>query len=184
MDYVVIGILVLIVILLIILLIKKGNKNDVNESNITERLGKLELEIVKELGDFKSNINKELTNDFDKVNDVWSLDFLDAGQSAVLKIKSISKKVGVAKNEVVATNDNFDPDLSNNNASVSVDVSKKQKSNSTSDEGKQKQSDGELKEGSYSILEENKSGNPLMVIVLLFVFTMGAIYGNTFLKKR
>ena len=69
MDYVVIGILVLIVILLIILLIKKGNKNDVNESNITERLGKLELEIVKELGDFKSNINKELTNDFDKVND-------------------------------------------------------------------------------------------------------------------
>ena len=122
--------------------------------------------------------------DFDKVNDVWSLDFLDAGQSAVLKIKSISKKVGVAKNEVVATNDNFDPDLSNNNASVSVDVSKKQKSNSTSDEGKQKQSDGELKEGSYSILEENKSGNPLMVIVLLFVFTMGAIYGNTFLKKR
>ena len=122
--------------------------------------------------------------DFDKVNDVWSLDFLDAGQSAVLNINSISKKVGVAKNEVVATNDNFDPNLSNNNASISVDVSKKQKSNSTSDAGNQKQSEGGLKGDSYSILEENKSGNPLMVIVLLFVFTMGAIYGNTFLKKR
>ena len=118
------------------------------------------------------------------MNDVWSLDFLDAGQSAVLNINSISKKVGVAKNEVVATNDNFDPNLSNNNASISVDVSKKQKSNSTSDAGNQKQSEGGLKGDSYSILEENKSGNPLMVIVLLFVFTMGAIYGNTFLKKR
>ena len=122
--------------------------------------------------------------DFDKVNDIWSLDFLDVGQSAVLKIKSISKKIGAAKNEVVATNDNFDPDLSNNNASVSVDIVKKQKSNSTSTISNQEQSQDGLKDDSNSILKQNKSGNPLMVIVLLFVFTMGAIYGNTFLKKR
>ena len=67
MMYIVISLLGILIVLNIILLVKKNNK--INESNITERLGRLELEIVKELNTFKENINKELTNDFDKVND-------------------------------------------------------------------------------------------------------------------
>ena len=58
MEYIIIGLLVVILIVSIIALTK-----NVNESNITERLGKLETEMVKELGEFKSDINKNLTND-------------------------------------------------------------------------------------------------------------------------
>ena len=48
MEYVIIGLLVVILIVAIISLTK-----NVNESNITERLGKLETEMVRELGEFK-----------------------------------------------------------------------------------------------------------------------------------
>ena len=43
-------------------------QKNINESNITERLGKVETNIVKELSDFKSNLSKDITNDFDKLN--------------------------------------------------------------------------------------------------------------------
>ena len=122
--------------------------------------------------------------DFDEVNDVWSLDFLEAGHSALLKINAIATKAGTAKNKVAVTSDTFDPDLSNNNDTVSIDVAEKEKphkihKNNGDDYHKQ-----ELKDEYYSILQKNRSGNPIMVIVLLFVFTMGAIYGNNILKKR
>jgi DNA recombination protein RmuC len=64
MEYIIIGLLVLILIVSIISLTK-----NVNESNITERLGKLETEMVKELGDFRSDINKNLTDDFNGLNE-------------------------------------------------------------------------------------------------------------------
>lgn len=64
MEYIIIGLLILILIVSIIALTK-----NVNESNITERLGKLETEIVKELGDFKSEINKSLVDDFTGLSD-------------------------------------------------------------------------------------------------------------------
>ena len=119
--------------------------------------------------------------DFDKVNDVWSLDLLDAGRSAVLKVNAIATKAGSAKNKVVATNDNYDPDLSNNNDSVSVDIAEKEKSHNDSQTNNPKPADDEIVQ---SILLNNKAGNPIMVFILLFVFTMGALYGNSILKKR
>ena len=64
MNYIIIGLLILILILVIFSLTK-----NINEGNITERLGKLETSVVKELGDFKGKINSDLTNDFDKIND-------------------------------------------------------------------------------------------------------------------
>lgn len=64
MQYIIIGLLVLIVILVIFSITK-----NINESNITERLGKLETSMVKELGDFKNDVNKSLNNDFDKLNE-------------------------------------------------------------------------------------------------------------------
>ena len=42
---------------------------NINESNITERLGKLETNVVKEVSDFKSSFSKDLTLDFEKLND-------------------------------------------------------------------------------------------------------------------
>lgn len=64
MNYIIIGLLVINLILIIISLFK-----NINESNITERLGKLELEIVKELSDFKSDLTRNMNTDFTKLNE-------------------------------------------------------------------------------------------------------------------
>ena len=48
MDYIIIGLLIVNLVLIVISLFK-----NINESNITERLGKLEVGMVKELGEFK-----------------------------------------------------------------------------------------------------------------------------------
>ncbi len=64
MEYIIVGLLVIILIVSIIALTK-----NVNESNITERIGKLETEVVKELGIFKSDLNKNLNDDFVGLNE-------------------------------------------------------------------------------------------------------------------
>ena len=48
MEYIIIGILVLLVVLVTISLFK-----NINEGNITERMGKLETSITKQLGEFE-----------------------------------------------------------------------------------------------------------------------------------
>ena len=64
MEYIIIAFLIIILIISIISLTK-----NVNESNITERLGKLETEMIKSLGDFKNDINRSLTDDFNGLNE-------------------------------------------------------------------------------------------------------------------
>lgn len=61
MDYIIIGLLVIILILVTISLFK-----NINESNITERLGKLEVSITKDLSDFKSELNRDFNELSDK----------------------------------------------------------------------------------------------------------------------
>ena len=55
-------------IIILIISVFSLTKN-INESHITERLGKLETNVVKEVGDFKSSFAKELTTDFEKLNE-------------------------------------------------------------------------------------------------------------------
>ncbi len=64
MEYIIIILLVINIILGIISLFK-----NINESNITERLGKLEIAMIKELGEFKNNINQNLNKDFNQLNE-------------------------------------------------------------------------------------------------------------------
>jgi len=64
MDYIIIGMLGVTIMLLIINLFKKSG-----EAQITERLGKLELGIVKEIGDFKVGFASDIRNDFDKLDE-------------------------------------------------------------------------------------------------------------------
>ena len=64
MNYIIIGLLVLLVVLVTISLFK-----NINESNITERLGNMETKVTKELGDFKTDINRNLAEDFIKMNE-------------------------------------------------------------------------------------------------------------------
>lgn len=63
MDYVIIGLLVVVIVLVIISIVK-----NVNESNITERLGKLENTTIKELSTFQYELMKTMNEDFDKLN--------------------------------------------------------------------------------------------------------------------
>ncbi len=64
MEYIILGILILIVILLFIIMFKKSN-----EADITERLGKLETSLVKEIGDFKLGFVNDIRKDFESLND-------------------------------------------------------------------------------------------------------------------
>lgn len=63
MDVVIIVLLVILIILVIISLFK-----GINESNITERLGRFEVNINKEINEFQTNLNKNINEDFDKLN--------------------------------------------------------------------------------------------------------------------
>ena len=64
MDYIIIVLLVILIVLVIISLMK-----NINEAKITERLGKLEVNMIKEMADFKSDLNKNMNDDFDKLNE-------------------------------------------------------------------------------------------------------------------
>ena len=64
MEYIIIGILVLLVVLVTIGLFK-----NINEGNITERMGRLETNITKELGEFENDINRNLNEDINKLNE-------------------------------------------------------------------------------------------------------------------
>ncbi len=64
MEYIIIGLLIVIIVITVISLSK-----NINESNITERLGRFETNITKEVGDFKSDFSRELNKDFVSLND-------------------------------------------------------------------------------------------------------------------
>ena len=57
MEYIIVGLLVIILILTVVSLTKRGN-----EANITERLGKLEVSIMKEMSDLKSSLNRDFNS--------------------------------------------------------------------------------------------------------------------------
>ena len=62
-DLIIIILLVILIIIGVISLFK-----NINESHITERLGKLELNMMKEMGDFKTDISRNFSDDFNKLN--------------------------------------------------------------------------------------------------------------------
>ncbi len=64
MEIIIIVLLVISIFLNILSLIK-----NINESNITERLGKMETSVIRELGEFKGELNKNLNDDFLSLND-------------------------------------------------------------------------------------------------------------------
>ena len=64
MDYVIIGLLVVLIIIGVISLMK-----NINESNITDKLNKLEVSMMKELGSFKNDINHSMNDDFTKLSE-------------------------------------------------------------------------------------------------------------------
>lgn len=64
MEYIILSLLIVTVILLLILVLKNNN----NTSDTTEKLGRFETNIIKEIGDFKLDFSNHLRGDFDKLN--------------------------------------------------------------------------------------------------------------------
>ena len=62
LEYIIIGLLVIIIILIIVLLLKGNN-------NLVEKLGNVETTTVKELSNFRVDLSKSLSEDFDKLED-------------------------------------------------------------------------------------------------------------------
>ena len=65
MDYIIIGLLVVLIILVVMSLMR-----NINEAQITERLGKLEVEMIKELNQFQNQFSTSINSDFSKLNDL------------------------------------------------------------------------------------------------------------------
>ena len=64
MEYIIIGLLIVIVILQIINLTKKQNHNELNE-----KLSRTEINLIKEISDFKHDFSSYLNQDFNALND-------------------------------------------------------------------------------------------------------------------
>ena len=70
MEYVIIGLLVVVIILGIIILIKQFNgQNKKDNLDMIERLSRFEVNITKEMGDFKSDLSKNINTDFIRMNE-------------------------------------------------------------------------------------------------------------------
>ena len=65
MEYVIIGLLGVTIILLLILIFRKSNNMD-----IVDRMGTLEKNVTKDMGDFKYDFSNSLKSDFEKQNEV------------------------------------------------------------------------------------------------------------------
>lgn len=65
MEYILLAMMMLTIILLLTLIFKKNNNNNLD---MTERLGRFETNITREIGEFKVDFASRLRNDFDKLN--------------------------------------------------------------------------------------------------------------------
>lgn len=64
MEYIIVGLLGIGIILLLILVLRKRN-----DANIVDRMSNLELQVVKEIGEFKIGFTNDLRSDFDKLDE-------------------------------------------------------------------------------------------------------------------
>lgn len=96
-EYIILGVLIIILIIVIISLSK-----NINEANITERLGKLEVSLTKDLSEFKTSLNKDfnllsekqdqrLIAMNDKVNQRLDENFDKANKTFVNVLERLSK---------------------------------------------------------------------------------------------
>lgn len=96
MDYIIIGLLILLVIIGVISLFK-----NINESNITERLGKLELNVTKEIGDFKSDLSRNMNEDFNRLTEKVDLKLSNINEKVNARIDENFEKTNKTFNSVL-----------------------------------------------------------------------------------
>ena len=112
-QYIILGLLVINIALSIFLYIKSRKDNDKDkldnsnlEANITERLGRFEVNINKEVNDFRNSFVKDLDKDFDKLNkdieDRLLLITFTNILERLTKIDEAQKKIDSLSNDIVS----------------------------------------------------------------------------------
>ena len=83
MLYVILGLLIVNIVLMIIVIIKIFKKRNNKENlDMIERLSRFEVNVTKEIGDFKNELSKEIISDFTKMDNTIEM-----------RMDSINKKV-------------------------------------------------------------------------------------------
>ena len=116
MEYVILALLIVVVALLLIIIMKK-------DTNTEEKISKLEISMIKEIGDFKNEFSRSLTNDFnnqterldnrlrlinDKVNERLDENFEKTNQTftnvleRLSKIDEAQKKIDTLSGDIVS----------------------------------------------------------------------------------
>lgn len=97
MDYLIVGLLILIVILLVVLLLKKANYNE-----IYDKLSRTEVNVVKEIGEFKHDFSSDINKDFNNLNDRIEKKLNLMNQKVNEKLEDGFDKTNKTFNEVMA----------------------------------------------------------------------------------
>jgi DNA recombination protein RmuC len=97
MDYVLMGLLILVVLLEIVLIFKRQNNRD-----LEDRVSKIELNVVKEIGDFKHDFSSDLNKDFNYLNDRIERKLNLMNQKVNEKLEDGFDKTSKTFNEVMA----------------------------------------------------------------------------------
>jgi len=97
MEYIIIGLLVLILIILIILLFRKVEFDDVYD-----KLNRTEVNVVKEIGEFKHDFSSDLNKDFNELNDRIERKLNLMNQKVNEKLEDGFDKTNKTFNEVMA----------------------------------------------------------------------------------
>lgn len=114
-----------------------------------------------------ASVNKGIYNE---TTGVWTINTLNNGESATLKITVIATKAGIITNFVDVICDEFDLDHSNNNDSVDIIVSTNNNTNSTNN------THGVIT--NHGIPMEH-TGNPILVLLIMFV-----VFGTGLLRRK
>ena len=118
MEYIILGLLIVILVLVVILLLSKNNTK-----NTDERINKLEISLIKEIGEFKNDFSHSLTEDFnnqterldnrlrlinDKVNERLDENFEKTNKTftnvleRLSKIDEAQKKIDTLSSDIVS----------------------------------------------------------------------------------
>ncbi len=102
MEYVIIGLLALIIIILIVILIKVFKKKDNKENlDMLERLSRFEVNVTKEIGNFKSDLSKEISTDFTKMDNAIEMRMDNINKKVHERIDQNFEKTNKTFNDVI-----------------------------------------------------------------------------------
>ena len=102
MEYIIIGLLAVILIITIVILIKVFKKKDNKENlDMLERLSRFEVNVTKEIGDFKSDLSKEINSDFTKMDNAIEMRMDNINKKVHERIDQNFEKTNKTFNDVI-----------------------------------------------------------------------------------